>query len=111
MDFRETVLEEKLIPRALLQDSEPSSAGNAISDVFLVNLSRFKAQEKRVETGGESRERNPNFPTNGAYKGIPLVVSSTLFSIVSSTLFSSTVFFEFFYKKDGGNRVSSTRGF
>ena len=61
MDFRETVLEEKLIPRALLQDSEPSSAGNAISDVFLVNLSRFKAQEKRVETGGESRERNPNY--------------------------------------------------
>ena len=55
MDFRETVLEEKLIPRALLQDSEPSSAGNAISDVFLVNLSRFKAQEKRVETRGESR--------------------------------------------------------
>ena len=74
-DFRETVLEEKLIPRAPLQDSEPSRAGNAISGVFLVNLSRFKAQKKRVETRGESRGRNPNFPRwGGGYKGISLVI-------------------------------------
>ena len=45
-DFRETVLEGKLIPRAPLQDSEPPRAGDSISDVFLVNLSRFKAQER-----------------------------------------------------------------
>ena len=76
-DFWETVLEGKLIPRAPLQDSEPPRAGDSISDVFLVNLSRFKAQEKRVETRGESRGRNPNFPRWGGgsliYKGISLV--------------------------------------
>ena len=36
--FRGTVLEEKLNSRALLQDSEPSRAANAISDVFLVKV-------------------------------------------------------------------------
>ena len=51
MDFRETVLEEKLIPRALLQESEPSRAANAISDVFLVNL------VIKHSTGEESRGR------------------------------------------------------
>ena len=71
-DFRETVLEEKLIPRAPLQDSEPPRAGDSISDVFRVNLSRFKAQEKRAETRGESRGRNPNFPRWG--EGISLVI-------------------------------------
>ena len=33
-DFRETVLEEKLILRAPLQDSELSSADTSISDVL-----------------------------------------------------------------------------
>ena len=37
-DFRATVLEEKLIPRAPLRDLEPSRAANAISDVFLVKV-------------------------------------------------------------------------
>ena len=37
-DFRETVLEEKLILRAPLQDSELSSAETSISDVYRVNF-------------------------------------------------------------------------
>ena len=76
-DFRETVLEGKLIPRAPLQDSEPPRAGDSISDVFWINRLIFKGQEKRVETRGESRGRNPSFPRWGGsslnYKGISLV--------------------------------------
>ena len=48
-NFGEFVLEEKLISRALLQDSEPSPAGNAISDVF---SGKFR---KKHGTGEESR--------------------------------------------------------
>ena len=51
--FRGTVLEEKLIPRAPLQDSEPSRAGNAISDVFLVNpLKKHGTREESRGVGG-----------------------------------------------------------
>ena len=64
-DFWETVLEGKLIPRAPLQDSEPPRAGDSISDVFWINRLIFKGQEKRVETRGESRGRNPSFPRWG----------------------------------------------
>ena len=53
-DFKETVLEEKLIPRAPLQDSEPSGAGNAISAVFLVNP--LKKHGTREESRGDYRE-------------------------------------------------------
>ena len=58
VNFKKTVLEEKLISRALLQDSEPSRAANAISDVFLVNPS------KKHDTGEESRGREAQLLMN-----------------------------------------------